>query len=496
MRLAVAILLIACALTAQNTATQQSYQRARAILDQALAAHGGAERLRTIRTAAVKLEGELIHRHQSRRPDPPYDRTANTTHLQIDYAGRRLFFDDAGSWPGGFQWRNGLLVRDGQEGFAIDLLRRRANRMSNPAWANQSGIFRRLPHTYLLEALDAAASLRYLPASPLAGRAHQTISYAGPDRTVMTLFLDAATHRLSRVETMAVDPLTGDSTLTIDFTDYAQRGGLLVPARRIARRAGEVVQEHRLEASFDVPLAGSAFQLPSDVTVAGTPPPPPEPWRALGDHVFLMQTSAGYGSLVVEFPDHLLVLEAPANDRVSERTLADLKQRFSKPVRYLAASHHHDDHAGGVRGFLAAGVTLLAPAGQEKFYRQMAQRQSTLAGDKPIAAPRIERLAGARRVFESGGVKIELINIGPGPHAEDMLIAWLPDQRIVFQGDLWNRPADGAVLPANPTTVHFLERLKALQLQPETIAGVHGPTGTWEQLEDAVRAASRPSGAR
>jgi hypothetical protein len=59
-----------------------------------------------------------------------------------------------------------------------------------------------------------------------------------------------------------------------------------------------------------------------------------------------------------------------------------------------------------------------------------------------------------------------------------MLVAWLPKEKILFQGDLLNRPADGTLLPANDTTAHFSEWLKKSGLPVEQIIGVHSQPTT------------------
>ena len=41
-------------------------------------------------------------------------------------------------------------------------------------------------------------------------------------------------------------------------------------------------------------------------------------------------------------------------------------------------------------------------------------------------------------VLEGGGTRLEIINVGPSPAADEMLIAYVPASRFVFQGDLFN----------------------------------------------------------
>jgi hypothetical protein len=68
-----------------------------------------------------------------------------------------------------------------------------------------------------------------------------------------------------------------------------------------------------------------------------------------------------------------------------------------------------------------------------------------------------------------------------------MLIAWLPKQRIVFQGDLFAIPAnDSPQGPPQTSTLSFAQKLRENNLAPERIASVHGRTATMEEFARAV----------
>ena len=79
---------------------------------------------------------------------------------------------------------------------------------------------------------------------------------------------------------------------------------------------------------------------------------------------------------------------------------------------------------------------------------------------------------------------------GPGL-AREMVIAYLPQERVVFQGDLFFVPANDA--PAGPpqeSTVSFAKKLQELRLEVERIASVHGRTTTIDELKRAMQSAA------
>ncbi len=67
-----------------------------------------------------------------------------------------------------------------------------------------------------------------------------------------------------------------------------------------------------------------------------------------------------------------------------------------------------------------------------------------------------------------------------------MVLAYLPKEKLVFQGDLLILPDRGEPGPANALTVDFARALEKLQLDVVTIAGVHGRVGTLGDLKAAI----------
>jgi glyoxylase-like metal-dependent hydrolase (beta-lactamase superfamily II) len=150
-------------------------------------------------------------------------------------------------------------------------------------------------------------------------------------------------------------------------------------------------------------------------------------------------------------------------------------------VRYVVVSHHHGDHLGGLRNFVAAGATVLAAPGDVAAVQALVRAPHTLAGDaRSLAPPVIETIAD-RRVISDGTRRLEILNVGANPHTDENLLAWLPAERIAFQGDLFYYQPGAPFPPSGRGTMNrfFARWLAAHGIAPLAVYGVHnqGPAG-------------------
>jgi hypothetical protein len=85
--------------------------------------------------------------------------------------------------------------------------------------------------------------------------------------------------------------------------------------------------------------------------------------------------------------------------------------------------------------------------------------------------PEMLLLEKGKRVITDGKRTLELIDIGRHPHAREMVIASLPKEKVVFQGDLFFMPFDGPFgPPAKP--VMAIDRSKPIEVK-RVLGGLH-----------------------
>jgi hypothetical protein len=98
----------------------------------------------------------------------------------------------------------------------------------------------------------------------------------------------------------------------------------------------------------------------------------------------------------------------------------------------------------------------------------------------------IEAVENKKRVFEDNKHRVELYDIGPNPHANQILVAYLPKEKILFQADMLNPAANGSIPIAQDVTLSFNEKLQQMGLDVEKIYGVHGRAATPEELRVSI----------
>ncbi len=491
------VLVSALAAAAPNpeTLSERSETRARKVLDAAVQAIGGAEALQAIESFRLELEGETMPRLQMPTPEPPCPAGKLSEILVFDLAKNRLFLEQKTA-GGGFEGHNIVILKDG-EGSAYDLRARTVTPVPAAQASQQQFVqyYRRLPNLILREALNRSTSLRYLGEDRFDDRKHDVITFAMADAQQVALYVDAKTGLVSKYELVFTDPLAGDTVSEIIFGDYTTAAGLRVPRTWTWRQVGDVVARFQVKAEFNPAITDATFKVAdTDLKKVAAVPLTPEPnVEKLADGVFVIQNVAGpnQNTMAVAFKDFVVAVEAPGSSAGAEKVIKKIKEAIpGKPIRYLVVTHHHGDHIGGLRAFIAEGATVVTTAGNRNVVETMAKAPQS---DRLAKSPRKLELLfveGGKRAITDGQRTIALIDVGPNPHAQEMLIAYLPNERVLFQGDLFFVPLNDAPFgPPQESTLSFARKLKELGLKVERIAGVHGRTAT---MEDFKRALGQP----
>ncbi len=155
----------------------------------------------------------------------------------------------------------------------------------------------------------------------------------------------------------------------------------------------------------------------------------------------------GFQHLIVDTADGLVVADAPAGwvelhqipptDLVPGLGISGLSQRFvdflesefpGRPIRAVAVTHVHDDHAGGAGAFAAAGAAVYAPADIASFLEGAFNK---------IEQPQIGVIPVSKaELLEDANNPVNLISIGASPHSSAALGVHAVEAGYFFVSDL------------------------------------------------------------
>jgi glyoxylase-like metal-dependent hydrolase (beta-lactamase superfamily II) len=289
---------------------------------------------------------------------------------------------------------------------------------------------------------------------------------------------------VERVETWVGENIMGDMHILATYTGWKDFGGAMAPAKIVQTRGGWPYFEADVTA---------AKANPSDVATLAPAPPPPAgrggpgggapPGGApaltvnsekLGEGLYRLTTGPGsYDSLIVEFRDHIMMLEAGQSEARALAYIGEAKKLIpNKPIRYVMNTHPHSDHTGGLPALVAEGATIITHRNNEAFFEKALNTPRTLLNDTLAKNPkkaRIEAVAD-KKVYSDGTRTVEMYHTSPVPHSNGLMIAYFPKEKIVFQGD-FSLPADGQ--PANDHVAALAPVIKKLNLDFTRYINVH-----------------------
>jgi glyoxylase-like metal-dependent hydrolase (beta-lactamase superfamily II) len=304
---------------------------------------------------------------------------------------------------------------------------------------------------------------------------------------------------VEKVETWVEHIMFGDMLVETTYSEYRDNNGLKYPTTTVQKQGGLPVFELWTEFASANPMNLAQLMQPPPPArgggpgavgggargggPGGPPAPPAAAAEKLAEGVY--KITGGYTALAVEFSDHVVIVEAGQSDARAQAILTQARQAIpNKPVRYVVNTHHHFDHASGLPYMVAEGLTIVTHELNRPLLERAMSAPRTLGTDalakKAGAKPRFDTVTGDRKVMRDATRTLELHVIQGLPHVDGMLVAYLPNERLLLQADLFavpnpNAPPPASGTPPNPSTVAFADNLRRLNLNVDQIISVHAP---------------------
>ena len=438
-------------------------------------AMGGRDRVLAVRTIALEGTGENYNLGQNASPYAPLQVYAVTSYKRwIDFSNRRWRQDQTREPRFVTSFFPPARQRIGFDSVAYDIVSDTLTRRSSiRADIDRADEFVYDPIGFIQTALRPGTEVTE---GQLRGRLRYVrMSVAG---NKVGALIDPVTKLPTTIERIIYNPMLGDVLLETRFSNWTTVDGIRIPMRI----------EQRLDSRWplsDIKLSAAKVNadvgdLSAPATVKSAPPPAnvitvtvdtiaPGVWYLAGQ---------SHHSVAIEMRDHLLLVEAPLSD---DRTLAVIRRarelRPSKPIRAVITTHHHFDHAGGVRAAMSEGLTVITQSANVPFFQNLARRKHSIVQDALARSPRAVRVEGVttKRVLVSGTRKVEIYHIRGSQHAATLLMVYLPTEKLLIEADVFTPPpANATTLPPAPFVKNLAENIDRLGLDVERIVPIHG----------------------
>jgi glyoxylase-like metal-dependent hydrolase (beta-lactamase superfamily II) len=356
----------------------------------------------------------------------------------------------------------------------------------------------------------AAANNAMLRTQRMNGKNYRVVSYNPPQKApsgqpyLVTGYINEQ-NEIERVETRLEHPVLGDLLVENLYSGYQMFGTLKAPTRMTQRRAGFPIFEATITSATANPANIAALLTPPPApgraggAAAGAAPqaaaPPAAPaveTQKLAEGLF--RITGGYVAIAADMGDHIVVLEGPQSEARGLAVIQAAKAAIpGKPIRYVVVTHPHFDHSSGLAPFVAEGATILTQENNKDFLEKALNSPRTLVGDTLAKANRKAKVEGIgeRKVLKGGTNVIELHHVQGLEHSDGMLLAYMPNQKILFSAD-FNVPAPNAPpAPVNPSFVVLQQNIDRLKLDYDRFITVHPPVPDRPLTRADVQAALR-----
>ena len=428
------------------------------VLESAAEAMGGLERLRSVENFAFTGFGQQLYFEGGGNITgdvnaPPKWRAVADAQRTFDLRSRRAVNQERLSYmfpfaaPFGHSWNRTATLQTG------------ADMLSHPLPA-------------VLAALDSSTTLGAVAVEDGLSVVQFTIA----DGTPLWLAVDPVTHLPAWTRRIVSHTNLGDLAVTSHFTGYVPYAGVQLPLGLMNRN------DWREQITLMFQVDSYRIDLPQDQLPAfpepararGAAPAPQATVTSLADGVWDVRVGTN-GGPVIEFDDHLVMFEAGGS---GPATLARIDAANAlvrgKEVTAVIVSHHHFDHTAGLRAAVSRGLAVISHRGNEGIIREMIERPAVVFPDELAISPHALEFVPVddRLALHDETQKLDVYHVLGHSHMANAVLAYLPEQRIMMEGDLgdeaWTWHWWAGALAAN---------IDAYELDPRLNVAVHGPAG-------------------
>jgi glyoxylase-like metal-dependent hydrolase (beta-lactamase superfamily II) len=331
-----------------------------------------------------------------------------------------------------------------------------------------------------------------------------------------TVLFDRTTNLPAVVRTRDDDNVYGDSNYDLILSDWKDVGGGAKRAHTLSFQLNGVeVQRLTLkQVTLDAPIPPDTFAVSEEVKAKAKTAASEAPHQWVLRRIFLGRfldsdkiyypENGGFklvelapnvqhvvggsaNNLIVAMKDGIVIFDAPVDEGQSRWVIDAAKAKFpGKPIKQLVLTHHHMDHSGGTRAYVAEGAEIVIPGQARPFVEKMIQAEHKMSPDVLARQPKPAKIVDVKDAMslKDDTVEINLYNI-PNPHADGMIIGHVVGPNLVWVTDLISPRGP---ISRSPNTTAVGDALRKASIAGSTIVGGHGTTAKQAEIEPALAA--------
>ena len=301
------------------------------------------------------------------------------------------------------------------------------------------------------------------------------------------------------VRTRDVDNVYGDSNYDLILSDWKDVGGGAKRAHTLSFQLNGVeVQRLTLkQVTLDPPIPPDTFAVSDDVKAKAKTAASEAPYQWVLRRMFLGRfldsdkvyypENGGFrlvelapnvqhvvggsaNNLIVAMKDGIVIFDAPVDEGQSRWVIDAAKAKYpGKPIKQLVLTHHHMDHSGGTRAYVAEGAEIVIPGQARPFVEKMIQAEHKMSPDALAKQPKPAKIVDVKDTMslKDDTVEINLYNI-PNPHADGMIIGHVVGPNLVWVTDLISPRGP---ISRSPNTTAVGDALRKASITGSTIVG-------------------------
>src|SRR5690242_4942771 len=163
----------------------------------------------------------------------------------------------------------------------------------------------------------------------------------------------------------------------------------------------------------------------------------------LSEHAYAFTAEGDPNTGIVVGDDAVMVIDAQATPATAETVIERIRTVTDKPIKYVVLSHYHAVRVLGASGYGAEHIIcsegtrdLIVERGAQDYKSQLQRFPRLFQAAETIPGLTWPTMTFADRMsLWLGKLQVDIIHAGRG-HTKGDTIVWLPEERVLFSGDL------------------------------------------------------------